>query len=147
MLRHALAAGTLLLAGCMTPPPPPPKPAPILPEATFPYMRVEQVRTRLMDGCYGKGFMVFESAMDQVVCGATLEDPEARQFRVTGTSPHALPEQKIRFVLQPRQQHVFVKAEPWVENLLGTGMVRADPIEQPQKLGELKAFLVSLGAR
>lgn len=108
---------------------------------------VSVVRNRLVERCAEAGFMVFEPEDSAIVCGSTIEGPEAGPYLARSGNPHAMPEQKVRFSLSQQGQLVLVTADPWVELLTASGETRTDTLESPRRKGQIRALLNSLTLR
>lgn len=149
-MRTLLAASLVaafLLSGCETPRPVVVKPAePPKPHAAVPVSMIT-VRDRLVERCAAAGFMVFESDDGSIICGVTIEGPEASPYLGRSGNPNAMPEQKVRFSLVQQGALVLVTADPWVELLTSTGDVRSERLENPRRLGQIQGLLNSLGRR
>ncbi len=148
-MRTLVAALVVAVAtsACVSPKPKivvpaePPRPQVSLP-STIPVLK-----DRLVARCTAAGFIVIEGEDGSIMCGVTIEGPEAQSYLRRSGNPHAMPEQKVRFTLSQQGALVQVTADSWVELLGSTGEVRNEPLENPRRISQVNGLLNSLGRR
>lgn len=118
------------------------------PEGSFSNTSVEEVRSKLIDGCSSRGIFVQDTVGNQVVCGKTMEGMDAvLGSLVVGNKYSTTPERKIRFVIFQSGADVKVTAQQWIESQMAFGQIRRQELKNNNHNNDVQQFLFSLGAQ
>jgi hypothetical protein len=137
----------LILASCATEPLVKPTRSGY-PEGIFLNATLEEVQSKIVEGCSSRGIFVMESTKNVVICGKTLEGRDAvLGSLLVGGRYSTTPELKIRFILYQKGNDVYVTAQQWIESQSGFGQIRREELKHNRHINDIQKFLFSLGAQ
>ena len=117
------------------------------PEGIFRGADIEQVRGKLMDGCVSRGYIIYDSTSNHVICGKTMEGGQAALAQMlVGNSYSTTPHQKIRFIVYKTGTDIKVTAQQWIETQMAFGQVRTQELKRNNQINDIQNYLFSLGA-
>ena len=148
MLWKLVVAGlTLTLAGCAAQTQLVKETKSGYPEETVVRTTLEEVRSRLFEGCGADGLMVQEAATNQVVCGRTMTGMRAAAMQLLiGNSYSTTPVEKIRFTAYQVGPNVKVTAQGWVETQMAFGQVKTVEMDSNSNRNYIQAMLTRLSS-
>ncbi|MCM2340110.1 hypothetical protein [Rhodoferax sp.] len=117
------------------------------PEGVFKNTNVESIRSKLLDACSIRGYLVHEATGNQVVCGKTMSGTEAVFAQMlVGNSYSTTPEQRIKFIVYQSGSNVKVTANQWIESQMAMGQVRRQELNSNNQNNSIQQLLFSMGA-
>lgn len=117
------------------------------PEGIFHSQNLDDTRSKIINGCMMNGFTVYESNMNQVICGKKMEGGDAvLAGLIIGNSYSTPPQRKIRFVMVQLGSDTKVMAQEWIETQMAFGQIRQQPLTANHQKNGLQQFLFSLGS-
>jgi len=117
------------------------------PEGIFKNSNLDEVKSKIMDGCVRNGLMVSEATSNQVVCEKAMEGRNAILAKMAiGNSYSTRPVRKIRFIIYKQYDDIKVTAQQWFQLQKAFGQVKKQELDSNNHRNELQQFLFSLGA-
>lgn len=117
------------------------------PEGIFRNSNLDEVKSKIMDGCVRGGLMVSEVTSNQVVCEKTMEGRDAILAKMAlGNSYSTRPVRKTRFIIYKQYNEIKVTAQQWFQLQTAFGQVKKQELMSNNHRNELQQFLFSLGA-
>lgn len=117
------------------------------PEGIFRNSNLEDVKSKIMDGCVRNGNMVSQVTTNQVVCEKTMEGGDAVFAQMlVGNSSSTTPVRKVRFILYSLNDDVKVTVQEWFESQMAFGQVKRQELKSNNQKNGLQQFLFNLGA-
>lgn len=117
------------------------------PEGVFQNANVEIVRSKLLDSCSSRGYIVYETTGNQIVCGKTMSGSEAVFAQMlVGNSYSTTPERRVRFIIYQSGNNVKVTVNQWIESQMAMGQIRKQELNSNNQNNSIQQMLFSLGA-
>lgn len=141
-----IAAAALFAAGCAQ------KPliketASGAPEGVFRAATLDDVRSKIIEGCTNKKLTVEDVSANHVVCSRTRTGTDGVMYQaVMGNAYSSAPQQKIRFVMFTSGADVKVTATMWTEMQSAFGQTQRNEAKGADAVNDVQNFLFALGA-
>lgn len=117
-------------------------------EGYFQDLEIEQVKSRIMEGCTFNGYTIEESSDNQITCSKTTEGGTAIMTQLLlGNSYSTTPELKARFTVYKQKDYIKVTTHQWAETQMAYGQVRRQALNDGKNRENLQNFLYSIGAK
>jgi hypothetical protein len=118
------------------------------PEGIFNNTTVEEVQSKIMNGCTLNGLNIYDTNRNQVICGKITSGMDAVLAGVAiGNQYSTTPERKIRFSIFQQGADVKVVAQEWIETQMAFGQIKQMPLDNNKHKNSIQQFLFSLGGR
>jgi len=116
------------------------------PEAIFINTTIEEVHSKIINGCTLNGLTIYETNKNYVICGKLTSGFDAVLANLAiGNRYSTTPEVKARFTIFQHGNDVKVVAQQWIETQTAFGQRRVEPLNHNKHKNAIQQFLFSLG--